>query len=134
MTFGNGLTDQTNQRCGTASTFFGRLCLVFSEAYYLIIHIFFRCYCNVREKKCSSDILSANQECRLLRPLSRLRAVSLFLQIKGLFTWSGGPRSSGVGFFCFHALGDTKQKKLTPLDRGPPPQVNRVLVRAMHRA
>ena len=20
---------------------------------------------------------------------------------KGLFTWSGGPRSSGVGFFCF---------------------------------
>ena len=38
---------------------------------------------------------------------------------KGLFTWSGGPRSSGVGFFCFHALGDTKQKKPTPLDRGP---------------
>ena len=25
--------------------------------------------------------------------------------------------SSGVGFFCFHALGDTKQKKSTPLDR-----------------
>ena len=47
-------------------------------------------------------------------------------QSKGLFTWSGGPRSSGVGFFCFHALGDTKQKKLTPLDRGPPLHVNRV--------
>ena len=47
--------------------------------------------------------------------------------MKGLFTWSGGPRSSGVGFFCFHALGDTKQKKLTPLDRGPPLHVNRVL-------
>ena len=46
---------------------------------------------------------------------------------KGPFTWSGGPRSSGVGFFCFHALGDTKQKKLTPLDRGPPLHVNRVL-------
>ena len=46
--------------------------------------------------------------------------------IKGLFTWSGGPRSSGVGFFCFHALGDTKQKKLTPLDRGPPLHENRV--------
>ena len=45
---------------------------------------------------------------------------------KGLFTWSGGPRSSGVGFFCFHALEDTKQKKLTPLDRGPPLHVNRV--------
>ena len=33
----------------------------------------------------------------------------------------------GVGFFCFHALEDTKQKKLTPLDRGPPLHVNRVL-------
>ena len=32
----------------------------------------------------------------------------------GLLTWSGGPRSGGVGFFCFHALGDTKQKKPTP--------------------
>ena len=47
--------------------------------------------------------------------------------IKGLFTWSGGPRSSGVGFFCFHALWDTKQKKPTPLDRGSPLHVNRVL-------
>ena len=47
---------------------------------------------------------------------------------KTLFTWSGGPRSSGVGFFCFHALGDTKQKKLTPLDLGPPLYVNRVLL------
>ena len=36
--------------------------------------------------------------------------------------------SSGVGFFCFHALGDTKQKKPTPLDRGPPLHVNRVLM------
>ena len=47
-------------------------------------------------------------------------------QTKGLFTWSGGPRSSGVGFFCFHALRDTKQKKPTPLDPGPPLHVNRV--------
>ena len=59
------------------------------------------------------------------------KKVGVFLQIglketKGLFTWSGGPRSSGVSFFCFHALGDTKQKKLTPLDRGPPLHVNRV--------
>ena len=45
---------------------------------------------------------------------------------KGLFTWSGGPRPSGVGFFCFYALGDTKRKKPTPLDRGPPLHVNRV--------
>ena len=50
------------------------------------------------------------------------------LGTQGLFTWSGEPRSSGVGFFCFHALGDTKQKKPTPLDRGPPFHVNRVLV------
>ena len=49
--------------------------------------------------------------------------------ILGLFTWSGGSRSSGVGFFCFHALGDTKQKKPTPLDRGPPLHVNRVLMK-----
>ena len=47
---------------------------------------------------------------------------------EGLFTWSGGPRSSGVGVFCFHALGDAKQKKPTPLDGGPPLHVNRVLV------
>ena len=32
-----------------------------------------------------------------------------------------GTRSSGVSFFCFHVLGDTKQKKLTPL------HVNRLL-------
>ena len=45
---------------------------------------------------------------------------------KGLFTWSGGPRSSGVGFFYFHALEDTKQKKPTSQYRGPPLHVNRV--------
>ena len=39
-----------------------------------------------------------------------------------------GPQSSGAGFFCFHALEDTKQKKITPLDRGPPLHVNRVLI------
>ena len=33
-----------------------------------------------------------------------------------------------VYFFCFHALGNTKQKKPTQLDRGPPLHVNRVLV------
>ena len=47
---------------------------------------------------------------------------------KTLFTWSGGPQSSGVGFFCFHALGNTKQKQLTPLDRGPLLHVNSVQV------
>ena len=39
-----------------------------------------------------------------------------------------GPQSIGAGFFCFQALEDTKQKKLTPLDRGPPLHVNRVLI------
>ena len=32
----------------------------------------------------------------------------------------GDPGLVGFGFFCFHALGDTKQKKPTPLDRDPP--------------
>ena len=45
---------------------------------------------------------------------------------KGLFTWSGGLRSSGVGFFCFVSPRAWKQKKPTPLDRGPPLHVNRV--------
>ena len=45
--------------------------------------------------------------------------------IKILFTWSGGPRSSGVSFFCFVSPRARKQKKPTPLDRGPPLHVNR---------
>ena len=60
-------------------------------------------------------------------PLNVTVYVAIFTVTKGLFTWSGGPRSSGIGFFCFHALGNTKQKKLTPLNRGPPLHVNRVL-------
>ena len=46
--------------------------------------------------------------------------------LKTLFTWSGGPRSGGVGFFCFVSPRAWKQKKPTPLDRGPPLHVNRV--------
>ena len=45
--------------------------------------------------------------------------------IKTLFTWSGGPRSSGVSFFCFVSSRAWKQKKPTPLNRGPPLHVNR---------
>ena len=63
------------------------------------------------------------------RQMKQLREVVVCeesLTNKGLFTWSGGPRSGGVGFFCFHALGNTKQNKPTPLDRGPPLHVNRV--------
>ena len=44
---------------------------------------------------------------------------------KTLFTWSGGPRSSGVSFFCFVPPRAWKQKKPTPLDQGPPLHVNR---------
>ena len=40
----------------------------------------------------------------------------------------GHPGLVGSGFFCVHALGDTKQKKPTPLDQGPPLRVNRVLI------
>ena len=47
---------------------------------------------------------------------------------KTVFTWSGGPRSSGVSFCCFVPLRAWKQKKPTPLDRGPPLHVNRVLL------
>ena len=64
---------------------------------------------------------------KLLRTFVNLHDGNL-LPVKGLFTWSGGPRASGVGFFCFHALEDTKQKKPTPLDRGLPLHVNRVLL------
>ena len=44
-----------------------------------------------------------------------------------LFTWSRGARSSRVGFFCFVSLRAWKQKKPTPLDRGPPLHINRLL-------
>ena len=57
--------------------------------------------------------------------LFRSRAIAYITEAKTLFTWSGGPRSSGAGFFCFQALEDTKQKKHTLLDRGPPLHVNR---------
>ena len=60
------------------------------------------------------------------RPLHHNFFLFILGSSKGLFTWTGGLRSSGVGFFCFHDLGDTKQKKPTPLDRGPPLHVNRV--------
>ena len=56
----------------------------------------------------------------------------LILFIQGLFTWSGRPRSSGVGFFCFHALGDTKQKKPTPLDRVSPTPCKQGLSFSLH--
>ena len=65
--------------------------------------------------------------CQIPRKVFSL-VCSRFQVTQGLFTWSGGPRSSGVCFFCFHALGNTKQKKPTPLNRGPALHVKRVLV------
>ena len=57
----------------------------------------------------------------------RLRKSREVQDSKTLFTWSGGPRSSGVGFFCFVSPRARKQKKPTPLDRSPPLHVNRAL-------
>ena len=60
-------------------------------------------------------------------PLGKFSKAERFLKklyIKTLFTWSGGPLSSGVVFFCFESLRAWKQKKPTPLDRGPPLYVN----------
>ena len=39
---------------------------------------------------------------------------------KGLFTWSGGPRSSGVGFFLFSRSGGHKTKETYPTRPGSP--------------
>ena len=58
---------------------------------------------------------------------SLIRHIRKFHVLDPVYMEWGTP-VSGVGFFCFHALEDTKQKKLTPLDRGPPLHVNRVLV------
>ena len=58
--------------------------------------------------------------------LAKIILPKKILKSKTLFTWSGGPRSSGVSFFCFVSPGAWKQKKLTPLDRGPPLHVNRL--------
>ena len=48
--------------------------------------------------------------------------------LRPCFTWSGGPRSCGVSFFCLVSSRAWKQKKPTPLDRGPPLHVNRPLM------
>ena len=40
--------------------------------------------------------------------------------VKTLFTWSGGPRSSGVGFFCFVSARAWKQKEPNPTKPGSP--------------
>ena len=53
------------------------------------------------------------------------RSLHLCILFKTLFTRSGGPRSSGVSVFCFVSPRAWKQKKPTPLDRGPPLNVNR---------
>ena len=54
-------------------------------------------------------------------------AVKVVQWLRPCLHGGGGPRSSGVGFFCFVFSGAWKQKKPTPLDRVPPLHVNRVL-------
>ena len=54
----------------------------------------------------------------------RLEGMVLVVEIFFYMEW----RNPGLVGFCFHALGDTKQKKPTTLDRGPPLHVNRVLL------
>ena len=62
----------------------------------------------------------------MLHPLTQNRHLSLHNSLLGSVYMEWGPRFSGVGFFCFYALRDTKQKKPTPLDRGPPLHINKV--------
>ena len=50
----------------------------------------------------------------------------IWLILRACLHGVGDPGLVGLVSFCFHALGDTKQKKLTPLDRGRPLHVNRV--------
>ena len=46
--------------------------------------------------------------------------LKLLFTLRACLHGVGDPRSSGVGFFCFHALGDAKQKKPTPTRPGSP--------------
>ena len=68
-----------------------------------------------------STVVFSFDVCRISQPVSSTN----YEYTKTLFTWSGGPPSSGVGFFCFVSPRAWKQKKPTPLDRGPPLHVNR---------
>ena len=71
---------------------------------------------------CMSTIFKSSITILPFRPV---RKYFFYLQsTKTPFTWSGGPRLSGVGFFCFVSLRAWKQKKPTPLDRGPRLHVN----------
>ena len=77
--------------------------------------------------KVSQKFLATKQYWGSNRPIRLTQFCTKFKSpgLKGLFTWSGGPRSSGVSFFCFVSPREWKQKKPTPLDQGPPLHVNR---------
>ena len=47
---------------------------------------------------------------------------------KGLFTWSGGPRSSGVSFFLFSRSGGHKTKETYPTRPGSPTPCKQALI------
>ena len=55
--------------------------------------------------------------------------LKLVVSLRPCLHGGGGPRSSGVGFFCFVSARAWKQKKPTPLNRGPPLHVNRPVER-----
>ena len=51
--------------------------------------------------KLSFDRKIINEACQLASKLIGMQSIFSFSFYKTLFTWSRGPRSSGVGFFCF---------------------------------
>ena len=98
------------------------LCLIPMAGYacysFLWLSYFYHFYDFRKNRKCDSEVY----ENRIFSDISL--SVTIF-KSKTLFTWSEGPRSSGVGFFWFVSPRAWKQKKPTPLDRGPPLHVNR---------
>ena len=77
---------------------------------------------------CSLPETEVTWMCNLPIAWSSMRSIYVINSI--VFTWSGGPRSSGVVFFCFVPPRAWKQKKPTPLDRGPPPPCKQALSHA----
>ena len=49
------------------------------------------------QKRCNKTHLNTARKARTMGVTTDNQR----FDIKTLFTWSGGPRSSGVGFFCF---------------------------------
>ena len=76
----------------------------------------------------ASGKLSFSAAMKILVLGNLFRRDSSHSRIRACLHGVGDPGLVGLVSFCFHALENTKQKKPTPLDRGPPLHVNRVLV------